>query len=426
MIEESQYLQLGTAGAGLPQGAASRLALAKKMQGVQMDYVVKRELLAERVRVVKPSGIRKFFDIVAGMPDVISLGVGEPDFVTPEHIRRAGVAAIENGDTHYTSNYGTPQLRQAIAQHLHQRYGLSYDPQHELFVTVGVSEGVDAALRALIDPGDEVVTPDPGYVAYEAGILFAGGVPVPVTTYAQDNFEVKAAAIEAAITPRTKLILFGNPNNPTGSAIARQELEAIAAVACRHDLIVLVDEVYSRLTYGLEHTCLASLPGMRERTILLDGFSKAYAMTGWRVGYVAAPQAILEAMVKIHQYAIMCAATMSQAAALQALLHGEEDVQRMVASYAQRRRVMVDGLNRVGLTCGDPKGAFYAFPSIAATGMSSEKFAEQLLFEEKVAVVPGSAFGAAGEGFVRCAYCTAQDKIEEALARVERFVKRHS
>jgi aminotransferase len=391
-----------------------------------MDHVVKRELLAERVRVVKPSGIRKFFDIVAGMPDVISLGVGEPDFVTPEHIRRAGIAAIENGDTHYTSNYGTPQLRQAIAQHLHQRYGLSYDPQHELFVTVGVSEGVDAALRALVDPGDEVVTPDPGYVAYEAGILFAGGVPVPVTTYAHDNFEVKAAAIEAAITPRTKLILFGNPNNPTGSAIARQELEAIAEVARRHDLIVLVDEVYSRLTYGLEHTCLATLPGMRERTVLLDGFSKAYAMTGWRVGYVAAPQAILEAMLKIHQYAIMCAATMSQAAALEALLHGEEDVQRMVASYAQRRRVMVDGLNRIGLTCGEPKGAFYAFPSIAATGMGSEEFAERLLFEEKVAVVPGNAFGAAGEGFVRCAYCTAQDKIEEALVRMERFVKRHS
>ncbi len=391
-----------------------------------MDHVVKRELLAERVRVVKPSGIRKFFDIVAGMPEVISLGVGEPDFVTPEHIRRAGSAAIENGDTHYTSNYGTPQLRQAIAQHLQQRYGLSYDPQHELFVTVGVSEGVDAALRALVDPGDEVITPDPGYVAYEAGILFAGGIPVPVTTYARDNFEVKAAAIEAAITPRTKLILFGNPNNPTGSAIARQELEAIAEVACRHDLIVLVDEVYSRLTYGLEHTCLAALPGMRERTILLDGFSKAYAMTGWRIGYVAAPQAILEAMLKIHQYAIMCAATMSQAAALQALLHGEEDVQRMVASYAQRRRVMVDGLNRIGLTCGDPKGAFYAFPSIAVSGMSSEEFAERLLFEEKVAVVPGSAFGAAGEGFVRCAYCTAQDKIEEALVRMERFIKRHS
>jgi len=391
-----------------------------------MDSVIKRELLAERVRVVKPSGIRKFFDIVAGMPDVISLGVGEPDFVTPEHIRQAGIAAIEAGETHYTSNYGTPALRQAIAQHLQQRYGLGYDPQHELFVTVGVSEGVDAALRALIDPGDEVVTPDPGYVAYEAGIIFAGGVPVPVPTYAQDNFEVKAAAIEAAITPRTKLILFGNPNNPTGGVIARQELEAIAEVARRHDLVVLVDEVYSRLTYGFEHTCLATLSGMQERTVLLDGFSKAYAMTGWRVGYVAAPQPILEAMLKVHQYAIMCAATMSQAAALEALLHGEEDVQSMVASYAQRRQVMVDGLNRIGLPCGNPRGAFYAFPSIASTGMTSEEFSERLLFEEKLAVVPGSAFGAAGEGFVRCAYCTAQDKIEEALTRIERFIKRHA
>jgi aminotransferase len=391
-----------------------------------MDHVIKRELLAERVRKVKPSGIRKFFDIVAGMPDVISLGVGEPDFVTPEHIRRAGIAAVELGETHYTSNYGTPQLRQTIAQHLQRRYGLSYDPLHEICVTVGVSEGVDAALRALVDPGDEVVTPDPGYVAYEAGIIFAGGVPVPVPTFAEENFEVKAAAIEGAITSRTKLILLGNPNNPTGNAIERQELEAIAEVARRYDLIVVVDEVYSRLTYGLEHTCLASLPGMRERTVLLDGFSKAYAMTGWRIGYVAAPQPILEAMLKIHQYAIMCAATMSQAAALEALLHGEEDVQRMVASYAQRRRVMVDGLNRIGLTCGDPRGAFYAFPSVAAVGMSSEEFAERLLFEEKVAVVPGSAFGAAGEGFVRCAYCTAQEKIEEALVRMERFVKRHA
>lgn len=391
-----------------------------------MDRLIKRELLAERVRVVRPSGIRKFFDIVAGMPDVISLGVGEPDFITPEHIRRAGIAAVESGDTHYTSNYGTPQLRQAIAQHLQQRYALNYDPQHEIFVTVGVSEGVDAALRALIDPGDEVVTPDPGYVAYEAGILFAGGVPVPVPTYANDNFEVKAAAIEAAITPRTKLILFGNPTNPTGSVIARRELEAIALVACRHDLIVLVDEVYSRLTYGFEHICLATLPEMRERTVLLDGFSKAYAMTGWRIGYVAASQQILEAMLKVHQYAIMCAASMSQAAALEALLHGEEDVQSMVASYALRRQVMVNGLNHIGLTCGDPRGAFYAFPSIASTGMTSEEFAERLLFEEKVAVVPGNAFGAAGEGFVRCAYCTAQEKIEEALVRMERFVKRYA
>jgi aminotransferase len=391
-----------------------------------MDQAIKREVLAERVRLVKPSGIRKFFDIVATMPDVISLGVGEPDFVTPEHIRRAGIAAIETGDTHYTSNYGTLQLRQAIADHLQGRYGVSYDPRHEIFVTVGVSEGVDAALRALVDPGDEVVTPDPGYVAYEAGILFAGGVPVPVPTHAKDGFEVKAAAIEAAITPRTKVILFGNPNNPTGGVIERGELEAVADVARRHDLLVIVDEVYSRLTYGIEHTCFASLPGMRERTVLLDGFSKTYAMTGWRIGYAVASQPILEAMLKVHQYAIMCASSMSQAAALEALLHGEEAVQQMLARYTERRRVMVDGLNRIGLSCGNPKGAFYAFPSIARTSMTSEEFAERLLFEEKVAVVPGSAFGSAGEGFVRCAYCTAQEKIEEALERIERFVGHHS
>lgn len=391
-----------------------------------MDQAIKRELLAERVRVVKPSGIRKFFDIVATMPDVISLGVGEPDFVTPEHIRRAGIASVEAGETHYTSNYGTLELRQAIAQHLYGRYGVRYDPLHEIFVTVGVSEGVDAALRALVDPGDEVVTPDPGYVAYEAGILFAGGVPVPVPTYARDSFEVKAAAMEAAITERTKVLLFGNPNNPTGGVIERPELEAIADVARRHDLIVIVDEVYSRLTYGSEHICLASLPDMQERTVLLDGFSKAYAMTGWRVGYAAAPQPILDAMLKVHQYAIMCASTMSQAAALEALLRGEEGVQEMLASYGRRRQVMIDGLNRIGLLCGSPKGAFYAFPSIAQTGMTSEEFAEKLLFEEKVAVVPGGAFGAAGEGFVRMAYCTALDKIEESLARMERFVKRHA
>lgn len=391
-----------------------------------MDQVIKRELLAERVRRVKPSGIRKFFDIAASMPDVISLGVGEPDFDTPEHIRRAGIASIEAGETHYTSNYGTLALREAISAHLQRLYGLHYDPLHELFVTVGVSEGVDAALRALVDPGDEVVTPDPGYVAYEAGIHFAGGIPVPVPTSAEDGFQVKAATIEAAITPRTKVVLFGNPNNPTGAVIERSELEAIAEVIKRHDLTVIVDEVYSRLTYGVQHTCLATLPGMRERTILLDGFSKAYAMTGWRIGYVAAPQAILEAMLKIHQYAIMCASTMSQAAALEALLHGEDDVQSMLASYTRRRQIMVGGFNRLGLSCGQPKGAFYVFPSIAHTGMTSEEFAEKLLFEEQVAVVPGNAFGEAGEGYVRCAYCTAEEKLEESLVRIERFLRRHA
>ena len=390
-----------------------------------MKGQVSRNVLARRVRKVKPSGIRKFFDIVATMPDVISLGVGEPDFVTPDHIRQAGIAAIERGDTHYTSNYGTLELREAIADHLDRLYGVRYDPRTEIMITVGVSEGVDAALRALLDPGDEVLIPDPGYVAYEADVVFAGGTVIPVTTHVADNFEVKATAIEAALSPRAKVALLGNPNNPTGAVIARPELERIAAVAARHDLLVISDEVYSRLVYGGEHACIAALPGMRERTILMDGFSKAYAMTGWRVGYACAPTPILEAMLKVHQYAIMCAPTMSQAAALRAITHGEPEVAAMVADYDARRQLMVRGLNAAGLACYEPKGAFYAFPDITATGLTSEEFAERLLFDEGVAVVPGSAFGQAGEGFVRCAYCTATDKIEIALERIARFVAKH-
>ncbi|HEX9414253.1 MAG TPA: aminotransferase class I/II-fold pyridoxal phosphate-dependent enzyme [Ktedonobacterales bacterium] len=391
-----------------------------------MEGLVGKDVLAARVRAVKPSGIRRFFDIAATMPDVISLGVGEPDFVTPEHIRLAGIRAITQGDTHYTSNYGTLELREAIAAHIERRYGVCYDPRSEIMVTVGVSEGVDVALRALLDPGDEVLVPDPGYVAYEADVVFAGGAVVPVGTSMADQFEVKAAAIEAQVSPRSKLLLLGNPNNPTGGVVARPELERIAALAQRHDLLVLADEVYSRLVYGGEHTCMAALPGMRERTVLVDGFSKAYAMTGWRIGYACAPAYILEAMLKIHQYAIMCAPTASQAAALEALQYGEADVQAMVADYDQRRRLMVAGLNAAGLPCYEPHGAFYAFPSIAHTGLTSDDFAEKLLFEEHVAVVPGSAFGQAGEGFVRCAYCTAPDKIEEALTRIARFVATHA
>jgi len=386
---------------------------------------LKREVLAERVRKVKPSGIRKFFDIINTMPDVISLGVGEPDFVTPEHIRQAGMRSIELGHTQYTSNYGILELREEIAAMLQRRYDLSYNPANEVLVTVGVSEGVDLAMRTLIDPGDEVISPDPGYVAYDADIVFAGGVSVPVPTYAQYDFGVRAAEIAAAVTPRTKMILLGNPNNPTGATIPRVELEGIARLAIEHDLIVVVDEVYSRLVYKGEHVNIASLPGMRERTVVLDGFSKAYAMTGWRIGYVAAPAHILEAMLKIHQYTIMCAGTAPQEAALQALRHGEEDVESMFGDYTRRRQMFVEGLNRIGLACCEPGGAFYAFPSITATGLNDDEFAEKLLFEENVAVVPGSAFGVAGRGYVRCAYCTAYDKLEEALVRMERMVKKY-
>jgi aminotransferase len=393
---------------------------------VKMDSLQTREVLSQRVRAIKPSGIRKFFDIAATMDDVISLGVGEPDFVTPDHIRQAGIQSINAGETHYTSNYGTLELREAISSQLFRRYGVSYEPEREILVTVGVSEGIDAAMRALLDPGDEVIVADPGYVAYEADILLAGGSVAPAPTSALTGFAIKASAIEEALSPRTKVILLGNPNNPTGSVIARSELEQISELAVRHDLVVLSDEVYSRLVYGGEHISIASLPGMRERSVLVDGFSKAYAMTGWRIGYIAAPAVILEAILKIHQYAIMCAPTMSQAAALEALLHGEDDVLAMVASYNERRKLIVDGLNAHGLPCNLPGGAFYAFPSIARTGLTSDDFAERLLFEERVAVVPGSAFGRAGEGYVRCTYCTAREKLEEAIVRIGRFVDRHS
>ncbi len=387
--------------------------------------MVKRELLSQRVQLVKPSGIRKFFDIINTMPNVISLGVGEPDFVTPEHIRQAGIRSIEQGHTRYTSNFGMLELRQEIAAMLQRRYGLSYDPVKQLLVTVGVSEGVDLAMRTLIDPGDEVISPDPGYVAYEADIIISGGVPVPVPTYAEFDFGVRAAEIAAAITPRTKMILLGSPNNPTGAVIPRSELEGIARLAVEHDLIIVADEVYSRLVYDTEFVSIATFPGMQERTVLLDGFSKAYAMTGWRVGYVAAPAAILEAMLKIHQYTIMCAGTSAQEAAIEALRHGEEDVRVMHDDYQRRGRMFVAGLNTIGLPTCLPRGAFYAFPYIGNTGMTDEEFAEKLLFEEQVAAVPGSAFGAAGTGYLRCAYCTAYDKLEEALVRMERFLKKH-
>ena len=393
-----------------------------------VDSTVGRLRVSQRVREIPASGIRKYFDLVNTIPDVISLGVGEPDFSTPTHISSAAVAPLQDADyiaTHYTSNYGLLSLRQALASHLGRLYGVSYDPAAELLITVGVSEGLDIALRALVDPGDEVIIPEPSYVSYIPCTVLAGGVPVMVPTFERDGFEPQPEAIAAAITPRTKVILLGYPNNPTGAVARRETLERIVALAIEHDLFIISDEIYDRLVYGRHrHVCVSSLPGAQERTILLGGFSKAYAMTGWRVGYAAAPPDVLEAMMKVHQYIIMCAPSLAQMAAEVALQTGEDDVARMVAEYDRRRRAIVDGLNALGLPCFEPQGAFYAFPDVSPTGLSSSEFAERLLREEHVLVVPGDAFGPAGAGHVRCSYATALPKIEEALTRIGRFVKR--
>lgn len=380
--------------------------------------------IAQRARMVPPSGIRKFFDIIATMEDVISLGVGEPDFVTPDQIRRAGILSLERGETHYSSNSGMLELREELAKHLAKRYEVEYDPETEILITVGVSEALHISLMALVDPGDEVIVPEPCYVSYKPGIIFAGGVPVVLETRCEDDFQIIPQAIEAAITPRTKGLLIGYPNNPTGAVMPREILIEIAKVAEEHGLVVFSDEIYDRLVYDIEHTCFASLPGMRDRTVLLGGFSKAYAMTGWRIGYVAGNGEVVGAIRKLHQYAIMCAPTTAQVAAIEALRNGEEAVQAMVQEYDKRRRVIVKGLNDLGLSCFEPRGAFYAFPSIARTGLSSDEFSERLLFEERVAVVPGSAFGECGEGFVRCSYATSLPDIEEALRRIGRFLEK--
>jgi len=385
----------------------------------------KRDIISRQVRDISPSGIRRFFDILASLEGVISLGVGEPDFVTPWHIREAGIYSLEKGYTSYTSNYGLLELREEIARYLKARHGLDYDPQRELLITVGVSEGLDLAMRAILDPVDEVIVHEPSYVSYMPCTMLAGGVPVPVPTTIENDFKVKAEDIEKRITPKTRVILLGYPNNPTGAVMDRSGLQKVARVAQRHDLIVISDEVYERLVYGVKHTCFASLPGMKECTILLGGFSKAYAMTGWRIGYAAAREEIIEAMVKIHQYTMLCAPTMGQMAAIEALREGEPQVAEMVAEYDQRRRVMVQGFNSIGLTCFEPKGAFYTFPSIKSTGLSSEEFAERLLLEERVAVVPGVTFGECGEEYIRCCYATSLAEIEEALERMSRFAKRH-
>jgi aminotransferase len=384
-----------------------------------------RSFLSNRVQAVPPSGIRRFFDIAATMQDVISLGIGEPDFVTPEHVRAAGMASLQRGETRYTSNSGMYELRVAISQYVAGLYGIEYHPENEVLVTVGVSEALYLAMMAILDPDDEVIVPEPCYVSYMPEVTLAGGTVVPVPTYLENNFEVTVEQIAAAITPRTKAILLGYPNNPTGAVMSRERLIGIGKLAEQHDVLIISDEIYDRLVYGVPHTQMASLPGLRERTLVLSGFSKSHAMTGWRIGYAVGPAEIVGAMRKVHQYTIMCASTTSQVAAIQAIQQGESDVAAMVEEYDRRRKLIVNGFNQLGLTCFEPRGAFYAFPKIAATGMDAETFCEQLLHEEKVAVVPGGAFGASGKGHIRASYATAYDQIEQALERIERFMRRH-
>ena len=381
-------------------------------------------LISQKVATLPPSGIRKFFDLLSSVEDVISLSIGEPDFVTPWHIREAGIYSLEKGYTMYTSNSGMLELRQELASYLELHYGVSYHPEHEILITAGSSEGLDLVLRALINPGDEVIIPDPCYVAYPADIILAGGVPILIPTNEKNNFVIRATDIEAKITKKTKAILIGYPANPTGAVMSKKEADAIAELAKKHDLLVISDEIYARLVYGVEHICFPSLPGMKKRTILISGFSKSHAMTGWRIGYVAAERRFIQALTKIHQYTMLCAPTMAQMSAIEALRNGEAEVEKMVQEYNRRRRFMVKRLNEIGLPCFEPKGAFFAFPSIKATGMNSEEFAEKLLLEEKVAVVPGLAFGPCGEGFIRCCYATSLPNIEEALRKMDRFIRK--
>jgi aminotransferase len=382
--------------------------------------------IARRVASLKPSGIRKFFDIAATMQDVISLGIGEPDFTTPEPILQAGVRSLQSGQTHYTSNHGKLQLRQALAAHLERLYGVRYDPVEEMVITVGVSEALYLTMTALLDPDDEVIIPTPCFVSYQPEVILAGGVPVEIPTRMEDNFQVDPDRIRKAITSRTKAIFVAYPSNPTGAVASREVLMEIARIAEEHDLILISDEIYDRLVYDIEHVCVPSFgEDTRRRTVLLGGFSKDYAMTGWRIGYAAGPADIIKGMVRIHQYSVMSAPTTAQDAALEALASGEQHVRQMVAEYDRRRRLMVAGFNRLGLTTFEPRGAFYAFPSVSASGMDDETFCQKLLEEERVAIVPGNSFGPGGEGFARACYATAYEKIEEALRRIESFMSRY-
>ena len=382
-----------------------------------------QRFIARHVGAIPRSGIRDFFDIVQGMKDVISLGVGEPDFVTPWHIREAAIYALERGRTSYTSNLGLLKLREAIARNVEKNFQAAYDPKTEILVAVGVSEAMDLAFRAVLNAGDEVIYHEPCYVSYAPGIALAGGVPVPVPCRAEDGFSVSAEAIERAATPRSKLLVLNFPTNPTGGTMTRAELEKIAEIALRRDLLVLTDEIYAELTFEGEHVSIASLPGMKARTIFLHGFSKAYAMTGFRIGYACGPAEIIEAMMRIHQYSMLCASIISQEAALEAIQHGEADTIAMRDQYRLRRNFIVNAFNQIGLQCHLPRGSFYAFPCIRSTGLDSRQFALRLLESQKVACVPGSAFGPSGEGFLRCCFATALDRIEVAAERIARFVQ---
>ena len=382
-----------------------------------------QSFLNETVKSIPPSGIRKFFDIAAEMKDAISLGVGEPDFVTPWHIRDEGIYSLEKGHTHYTSNAGIKELRLEIAAYMKRRFGLEYDGLTQTIVTVGGSEAIDLFLRSVIEPGDEVLIPEPSFVCYKPITRLAGGVPVTITTKAENNFKLTAEEVEAAITPKTKVLILPFPNNPTGAVMTRHDLESVAEVVKKHNIMVLSDEIYAELTYGIQHTSVAAIDGMYDRTVVVNGFSKSHAMTGWRLGYACGNPDIIKAMTKVHQFAIMSAPTTSQYAAIEALRNGDSDIAMMREEYNQRRMIMVSGFNAMGLECFEPEGAFYAFPCIQSAGLSSNDFCEKLLFGKKVAVIPGTAFGSSGEGFVRCSYAYSLKNINEALNRIEAFIK---
>ncbi|WP_158737792.1 aminotransferase [Alteribacillus sp. YIM 98480] len=390
-----------------------------------ISSIKQTERLSQAVQKIRPSGIRRFFDMASTMEDVISLGVGEPDFVTPWNVREASIASMERGFTAYTANPGVIELREEIASYLDKQFSTLYNPESEIIVTVGASEAIDIAIRATVNPGEEVIVIEPGFVAYAPIVSLAGGVPVPIGTKKENEFKITKEELEAAITPNTKAVMLSFPNNPTGAVMAKEDLLPIAEVIEKHNLLVLSDEIYAELSYDNKHYSFANLPAMRDRTILISGFSKAFAMTGWRIGFVCAPQDIAQAMLKIHQYTMMCASSLAQYGALEALQNGREQVERMVTSYRQRRNFIVKAFSEIGLPCHLPGGAFYAFPSIEQTGMSSETFAEALLKEEKVAVVPGDVFGEGGENHIRCSYATSMDSLQTAIERIGRFLKKH-